>query len=181
MSVNQVVRGTDVGLKVITYEQLVSEEKTRQVIAAIGTGLAVAGNSMAASQAGYYHSTSTVSTPRGAYMVQTNGYSPTAAAIAQSNAGAQNAEMVGATIERGQANMAALEQAVIKDNTLLPGEWYGGQLHLQPPSSDDGPVKIYTIVVVVGATVMKSRLYKACRSPKNKNLISIEAKRKQAA
>lgn len=47
--------------------------------------------------------------------------------------------------------MAALEQTVIKDNTLLPGEWYGGQLHLQPPSSDDGPVKTYTIVVVVGA------------------------------
>ena len=26
--------------------------------------------------------------------------------------------------------MAALEQTVLKDNTLLPGEWYGGQLHL---------------------------------------------------
>jgi hypothetical protein len=151
VSVNQVVRGTDVALKVITYEQLVSEEKTRQVIAAVGVGLAAAGNSMAASQAGYYHSNSTLYTPRGAYMVQTAGYSPTAAAIAQSNANAQNAELIGATIERGQANMAVLERSVIKDNTLLPGEWYGGQLHLQPPNSDDGPVKIYTISVLVGA------------------------------
>lgn len=25
--------------------------------------------------------------------------------------------------------MAALEQSVIKDNTLMLGEWYGGQLH----------------------------------------------------
>jgi nanoRNase/pAp phosphatase (c-di-AMP/oligoRNAs hydrolase) len=40
---------------------------------------------------------------------------PAAAAIAQSNANAQNAEMISATIERGQANMAMLERAVIKD------------------------------------------------------------------
>jgi hypothetical protein len=46
----------------------------------------------------------------------------TAAAIAQGNAAAQNEAMFAATIERGQQNMAQLEQAVIKDNTLLPGE-----------------------------------------------------------
>ena len=57
-------------------------------------------------------------------------YSPTAAAIAQGNAAAQNDAMFAATIERGQQNMAQLEQAVIKDNTLMPGEWYGGQLHI---------------------------------------------------
>ena len=74
---------------------------------------------------------------------------PAAAAIAQSNANAQNAEMISATIERGQANMAMLERAVIKDNTLLPGEWYGGQLHIAPLVSQDGP-KSYTIVVTVG-------------------------------
>jgi hypothetical protein len=32
--------------------------------------------------------------------------------------------MIGTAIETGQRNMAVLEQAVIKDNTLLPGEWY---------------------------------------------------------
>lgn len=47
--------------------------------------------------------------------------------------------------------MAVLERSIIKDNTLLPGEWYDGQLHLQAPSSDDGPMKIYTITVLVGA------------------------------
>jgi hypothetical protein len=31
--------------------------------------------------------------------------------------------MVAATVETGQRNMATLEQAVIKDNTLMPGEW----------------------------------------------------------
>jgi len=56
--------------------------------------------------------------------------------------------MISAT-KRGQANMAMLERAVIKDNTLLPGEWYGGQLHIAPLVSKDGP-KSYTIVVTVG-------------------------------
>jgi hypothetical protein len=96
-------------------------------------------NAAVASQAGHYNSNSTVVTPSGTYNVQTTGYSPTAAAIAQSNAAAQNDAMISATIERGQANMAALESSVIKDNTLFPGEWYGGRLYLQPPMSSDGP------------------------------------------
>ncbi|MCX7310197.1 MAG: hypothetical protein NTV56_00350, partial [Alphaproteobacteria bacterium] len=54
-------------------------------------------------------------------------------------------------IERGQQNMAALEQGIIKDNTLMPGEWYGGKLVLQPLSSEgDGP-KSYSIALLVGS------------------------------
>jgi len=150
VTVTQNVTGNDAQLKVITYEDLVSEEKTRQTFAAIGAGLAAAGNSMAASQAGYFNTNSTVFTPRGSYQVHTTGYSPAAAAIAQSNANVQNAELISATIERGQANMATLERAVLKDNTLMPGEWYGGQLHIQPLVSQDGP-KTYTISVAVGS------------------------------
>ncbi len=37
----------------------------------------------------------------------------------------QNEVMFAATVERGQQNMAQLEQAVIKDNTLMPGECTG--------------------------------------------------------
>lgn len=77
-------------------------------------------------------------------------YSPTAAAIAQGNAAAQNDAMIAATVETGQRNMAVLEQSVIKDDTLLPGEWYGGQLHLAPPTDQGGGPKIYTIVITVG-------------------------------
>jgi hypothetical protein len=64
---------------------------------------------------------------------------------------AQNDAMISATVERGQQNMAMLEQAVIKDNNLLPGEWYGGQLHLSPPASPpSGNTKSYTIALLVG-------------------------------
>jgi hypothetical protein len=151
VQVTQIVHGEAAPLKVITYEMLVQEERTRQVFAAIGTGLAAAGNSYSASRAGYYNANSTVYTPRGTYQVHTTGYSPTAAAIAQSNANAQNAEMISATIERGQANMAMLERGVIKDNTLMPGEWYGGQLHIQPLMTEAGAVKTYSISIQVGA------------------------------
>jgi len=44
-----------------------------------------------------------------------------------------------------------LEQGVIKDNTLLPGEWYGGQLHLNPLASDSSPSgRAYSITLLVG-------------------------------
>jgi hypothetical protein len=151
VEVTQIVHGQATPLKVITYEMLVEEEHTRQVFAAIGTGLAAGANAYSASRAGYYNANSTVRTPQGTYQVHTTGYSPTANAIAQSNASAQNAEMISATIEQGQANMANLERGVIKDNTLMPGEWYGGQLHIAPLVSDDGPTKTYSISVQVGA------------------------------
>lgn len=147
----QTVNQQSADLRVITYEDLVREEKTRQVFAALATGLAAGANAYSASQAGRYHATSTVSTPRGIYNVHTIGYSPTAAAIAQSRASAQNEAMISAAIEQGQANLASLERGVMKDNTLLPGEWYGGQLHLQPLMTDSSGRKTYSIAMMVGA------------------------------
>jgi hypothetical protein len=139
----QHVGASDYEMQVVTYEMLVQEEKNRQVAAAILTGVAAVGNAYSASQAGYGRYT----TPGGR---TGTFYSPTAAAIAQNNAAVQNETMVAATIETGQRNMAVLEQSVIKDNTLMPGEWYGGQLHLAPPTDQAGAMKIYTIVITVG-------------------------------
>jgi hypothetical protein len=140
----QHVAGSDYEMKVVTYEMLVQEEKNRQVAAAILTGVAAVGNAAAASQAGYGHYT----TPNGH---TGTFYSPTAAAIAQGNAAAQNDAMVAATVETGQRNMAMLEQSIIKDDTLMPGEWYGGQLHLAPPTDEGAAAKTYTIVITVGS------------------------------
>jgi len=130
-------------MKIVTYEMLVQEEKNRQIAAALLTGVAAGANAYSASRAGY----GSYTTPNGR---TGTFYSPTAAAIAQGNAAAQNEAMISATIETGQRNMAVLEQAVIKDNTLLPGEWYGGQLHLAPPTDQGGAQKSYTIVITVG-------------------------------
>lgn len=141
VDVNQKVGGQEFPMQVVTYEMLAQEEKSRQVAAAILVGVAGAANNYNASRAGY-----------GSYTTSRGGhgtfYSPTAAAIAQGNAAAQNEAMFTATIEQGQQNMAQLEQSVIKDNTLLPGEWYGGQLHLSPPTTPpSGNQKTYSIMI----------------------------------
>ncbi|MBH5373505.1 hypothetical protein [Bradyrhizobium glycinis] len=136
--------GSDFEMKVVTYEMLVQEERNRQVAAALLTGLAAGANAYSAANAGH-GSYTTPSGRTGTF------YSPTAALIAQNNAAIQNEAMIAATVETGQRNMAALEQAVIKDNTLMPGEWYGGQLHLAPPTDQGGGPKTYTIVITVGA------------------------------
>jgi hypothetical protein len=149
VKVAQVVNGESVPIKVVTYEMLVQEERNRQIAMAIIGGMAVAANSYSASRAGYYNSTSTVYTPRGSFLFNTTGYSPGLAAAAQANASAQNAAMTAAIIDQGQRNLATLERGVIKDNTLMPGEWIGGQLHLSPLVSDSA-AKNYTITVLVG-------------------------------
>ena len=136
--------GSDFEMKVVSYEMLVQEEQSRQVARAVLTGLAAGANAYGASQAGH----GSYTTPGGR---TGTFYSPTAAAIAQGNAAAQNDAMISATIETGQRNLATLEQAVIKDNTLMPAEWYGGQLHLAPPTDQAGAAKTYTIVITVGA------------------------------
>jgi hypothetical protein len=145
IEVNQLVAGQQYPMQVVTYEMLVQEEKSRQVAMAVLSVAAAGANAYGASRAGY----GTYTTPSGK---TGTFYSPTAAAIAQNTAAAQNDAMISATIEQGQANMAALEQTVIKDNTLLPGEWYGGQLFLSPPTDPpQGSAKSYTIVITVGA------------------------------
>jgi hypothetical protein len=131
-------------MTVVTFEMLQQEEKNRQIAAAPLTGVAGAANAYNASRAGY-GSYTTPSGRTGTF------YSPIAAVIAQNNAAVENEAMFAATVERGQQNMAALEQTVIKDNTLMPGEWYGGQLHLAPPTEQPGGQKVYSIVIVVGS------------------------------
>src|SRR6202171_601648 len=131
-------------MQIGTVEMLAQEEKTRQVAVAILTGVPGAANAYSASRAGY----GSYTTPNGR---TGTFYSPTAAAIAQGNAAAQNEAMFAATVETGQRNMATLEQSVIKDNTLMPGEWYGGQLHVAPPTDQAGGQKTYTIVITVGS------------------------------
>ena len=141
---NQRVGASEYPMQVVTFEMLQQEEKNRQVASAILIGVAGAANAYSASRAGY-GSYTTPSGRTGTF------YSPTAAVIAQNNAAVQNEAMFAATIERGQQNMVQLEQAVIKDNTLMPGEWYGGQLHLAPPTDQGGVQKAYSIVIMVGS------------------------------
>jgi hypothetical protein len=146
--VGQIAGGKVVrGLKVYSYEELVQEEHNRQVAAAVVTGLAAGANAYSAAHAGYYNANATVYGPKGTSNVAISGYDPTAAAIAQSNAAAQNEAMIASTIETGRRNLDVLERAVIKDNTLFPGEWYGGQVQFDPLNDSAGKTIVISIQV----------------------------------
>lgn len=140
-------------LPVITFDQLAQEERTRQVIGALLIGVAAGANSYSASRSGYGSYGGTVYTNRGPVNYGGSYYSPTANAIAQANASAQNDAMIANTVARGQANMAALERGVLKDNSIMPGEWIGGQLHFTPPEAETGQSKQYTISISIGGDV----------------------------
>lgn len=150
----QIAAGSSVPMKVFSYEDLVAEEKTRQVVAAVLVGAVAGANSaVAARYGGYSNRYSTSYTSGGVSTRYTTSYSSTAAIAAQNRAMRQNDKMIDAAIDQGQANLARLERDVLKDNTLLPGEWYGGTLSLQPPTEAAGGNghKTYSIVLTVGA------------------------------
>ena len=138
--VAQVQDGQPKYLKVYTYDELVAEEHTRQVIQAVALGMSAAGNSMSAASAGHYNATATVSSPNGFSTVNVHGYDPSAAAIAQNRAAAQNEAMIGSAVEAGQRNLV--------NDTLLPGEWYGGTMQFDAPSGS--AAKNYNITVQIG-------------------------------
>ena len=49
--------------------------------------------------------------------------------------------------------LPAWRVSVIKDNTMLPGEWYGGQLHFEAPQASGNEPKTYVISIPVGSEV----------------------------
>lgn len=138
-------------LKTYSYEELVREERNLQILGAILVGAAAGANSMAAANAGSYSATGTVRGPYGTSHVSITGYDPTAAAIAQASANAQNQAMIANAVETGRNNLDRLEQTVIKDSTIFPGEWYGGQLQFEQPTGT--PPLSFRIVLRVGADV----------------------------
>lgn len=98
-------------LQVISYEQLVQEERTAQVVGIVlGAAMIGAGAAVASGRPSYGN-----------------------AMLAGSLAGAGAGTMIGSA-ERGDEAIARFEETVMKDHTVMPGEWFGGQMHIQAPS-----------------------------------------------
>jgi hypothetical protein len=82
---------------------------------------------MSASQAGYVHTTGNINaygtygSAYGTYSATT--YDPLRAQLAQQSANAQTANDVAALRQQSEANLVSLQQTMLKDNTILPGEW----------------------------------------------------------
>jgi hypothetical protein len=139
--------GTSVGI--ITYEQLVHEEKRRETWAAIAAGLSAFGNSMAASSSGYYSGTAHYSgstfgtfgsTPYSASTFGTatvSGYDYGRAQQAQAIANAENQATFDRMAEQNAARMGALK-AYMRTTTVDPQQMFGGTIMFELPKSARG-------------------------------------------
>jgi hypothetical protein len=131
-------------IAIITYEQLVHEEKRRQMWMAIAAGLSAAGNSMAAANSGYYSGTAAYSgstfgsfgsTPYSANTFGTatySGYNAAQAQAAQAAANAQNQANFDRMAQQNASNMRAI-RAYMRTTTVDPGQMFGGAITFELP------------------------------------------------
>jgi len=142
-----------VGLHVYSYEELVAEVERKQRWAAFGAALQGVGAAMSAANAGYSHTTGMYSgntygrysgALNGTYSASTTGtfsattYDSGRAYAAQQYASAQTAANFAAIEAQGRQALDALQNSILKDNTILPGEWVGGIVIVDAPAKSDG-------------------------------------------
>src|SRR5262249_30654590 len=146
--------GKRVGVRVFRYDELVQEEETRQKVAAFGAALSGFGRAMSAASAGNVTTTGAVATQGpygttyGTYSAST--YDPARAQMAQSLAAAETSADFERLRAQGETNLRALDATILKDNTVMPGEWYGGTIVLAPPAKSASGGKDYSIVIDFG-------------------------------
>ena len=165
--------GTTGPLKVFSYEELVAEERRRQAIVAFGAALQGAGEAMSASSAGYTRSTGTYSgtayTSKGTTVTSSgtytgNTYDFAAAQAAQNAAAARSSQRFAQIEAEGRASLSALSSAILKKQTVMPGEWHGGVVRVQLPALQESPVDFLVTVNVGGEShTFKFRQMKASK------------------
>ncbi|MDP1870308.1 MAG: hypothetical protein Q8K61_01660 [Gallionella sp.] len=146
-------------LKVYTYDELVAEEKSRAVWAAVGAALGGAGRSMQAASSGYTYNSGTAAASaygnngQSAYGYGTySGYTYNAAAVqqAQASANAQTNQEIAAINSHTENSLKNLDASALKKTTILPQTWYGGTVTIDPAKSTQNPHKITLIVTAAG-------------------------------
>jgi len=153
---------------VAVYEELVGEVQRKQRWAAFGAALQGVGASMSAASAGYSRTTGLYSgntygrysgALNGTYSASTTGtfssttYDAGRAYVAQQYASAQTAANFSAIEAQGRKALDALQSSILKDNTVLPGEWVGGIVVLDAPAKGGRGTATYRIDVNLGGEV----------------------------
>ena len=143
-------------MRVYRYDELVSEEQTPQTVAAVSAELSGAGRAMSASNAGYVNTTGSVNaygpygTPYGTATYTARTYDPLRAQLAQQAANAETQREAADLRAQGEKNLALLQGTILKDNTVMPSEWYGGTVVLDPPKRDNNQPARYEVVIEFG-------------------------------
>jgi hypothetical protein len=120
---------------------------------AFATALAGAGRAISAAYAGYSTTNGSVYGGGTVGTFSATTYHQYRSQHAQQLAQAQtNADFASLRAE-GELNLQRLEQTILKDHTVLPGEWYGGTIVLEVPPRGAGDITEYTISVRFGGEV----------------------------
>lgn len=128
-------------LKVYSHSELVAEVEAKRNTGIFISALAGAAGAVSASRAGYSHTTGAIS-QTGPYGTSFGSYSATTynPAVAQMAANANADRTAGnmAAIEgQAQAALAQLQTTILKDHTIMPGEWHGGVIVVDEPEKGD--------------------------------------------
>lgn len=147
-------------VSMITYDELMREQKRREGRRRFAMALSGALNDASASYAGNTYGTTTYSgTTNGVvagqpFSTQTtgmgtySGHDATAAAIARANANAENARN-SAALEANLASRRAQIEQVVQLNTIMPGRIFNGPVQFEVPDSvakSKGPVPVVITV-----------------------------------
>src|SRR5262249_13071865 len=124
--------------------------RRKQASAAVGVALSAAGGSINAPNAGYSHTYGTYSSGAysGSYSATT--YDAGRAYAAQSINNAQTAANIAAIQAQGQQRLSDLQNTILKDNTVMPGEWVGGLVVLNRADKGADGVARYQVDVRFG-------------------------------
>lgn len=153
--------GPDLPLHVYTYEEMVAEIKSQAMWAAVAAGLAAAGDSMQAANAGYstttttgtyqgygtYNSYGTAGSTygtyngSGTYYGTSTTYDASAVAAAQAEAN-RNSQMRMAAIADQQASGMEMAETLLRRTTLEPGFSYEARLVVDAPKTLPGLVEL---------------------------------------
>jgi hypothetical protein len=139
-------------MRVYTHAELTQEVEDQRNAALFMSALSGVAGAVSASQAGYTQTTGSIRTtsPYGTTYGTYSGttYSP-ALAQAAADANAQRTAGDMAAIE-GHARrvLSDLQATIIKDHTLMPGEWHGGLIVVGRPEQDNAGAAEYAITLL---------------------------------
>ena len=134
--------GEQIEIQVMSYEDLVAEEKRRQAWAVVGASMQAMGDSMNAANAGYsntygsysgntYSSYGNSYNHYGSYSSTTYNYA--AAQQAQNAANARTQQNMRNIAEDARRNNKRLANTILRKHTMTPGEWHGGEIQFKIP------------------------------------------------
>lgn len=145
------IRPAKARLKVYTHTELAEEVESQRNAQLIVGALAGAAGAYSAAQSGYSQTTGSY-TRNSAYGTSYGSYSATtynpAAAQSALNANADRTAWNMASIEgQAQDKLHELQATILKDHTVMPGEWHGGVIVFDAPAKADTGAAEYTITL----------------------------------